>query len=125
MILAVVALFAFILALEAVEFIDTIWPVVAMVIPFVVARITDAEAARWFKVAVAVVLSLVAGGVTALGMDWSNGFETMELVERLAAIFGVVHATYLTVDMAIQKLTDNRADLNTIGPVKPDSGLGG
>lgn len=128
MILALALTVLVVLAVDAAEFVNTIWPVVAMVLPLVVARITDADAERWFKFGVAVALSIVAGGLTALGMDWSGGFDAGDLGElgtRITAIFGVAHATYTALDLAITKLTGGTADLNTIGAVKPDSGLGG
>lgn len=94
-------------------FVNSVWPFVAVIIPFVTARLTNPEARRIVKFAVALGLSAFAGLITAAGMDWSP-VPWADLGTRVAAIFGVCHATYVGLDALLDNMTD--ADFNdTVG----------
>ena len=101
-------------------FVDGVWPFVAIAIPFLTARFTNPDAQRIIKFATALGLSIVAGLITAAGMDWSP-VPWADLGTRAASIFGISHATYVALDALLASMTGTDFNKTVGGP----GGIGG
>lgn len=99
------------------------WPILAVLIPFVVARVTNEAARARIKFGVAAGLSAAVSIVTLLQMDWSAGMATPVLIlERAGMVLGLATLTYHLVDAAAEVWF--RAGLNDLPAVKPEKGIG-
>ena len=91
---------------------------VAVAAPVITALVTSAEARAAIKVGVCLVISAVAGGITAWGQyDGATDWVTLAL-----AGFGVAQLAYCAADSAFERY--NGAGLNEQGWARPTSGLG-
>ena len=94
------------------------WPIVGMLLPFVIGLATRYNVGGYVKFIVALLFSLAAAATTAYGFDWS-AFSYGELGTRFAAIFGIAQVTYQTVDRLLVSVRG--VELNQI--LLPNKGI--
>lgn len=95
------------------------WLLIGGAIPFVQALFVKANAERWFKVTVSLVLAVAAALLTMLPQI-PDEMTTGAWVQWALAMIGVVQAVYLVADQLVERATGN--DLNQA--IRPDSGIG-
>ena len=85
---------------DPVQLLQTWWVVVAAALPFVYAFFVRAGAAKLFRFAVSLLLSVVIAFVSVGPLDWSGA--TPELVmNRVFVFIGIVQTVYKTADLMV------------------------
>ena len=101
---------------------NNIWPIMAILVPFITARITHKEAASLVKFGMALVMAILAGVLSLIGYDFSTlgAVDGIQLFfERVAAVFGTAQTVFFVVDKSMS------GGLNSSKVMAPDSGIRG
>lgn len=107
---------------DAAGFLGHYWPLVAPIVPVLVALATRYRAEKYVKRGVAVLFAAAAVVVSVLGMNWSA--ITLDLiVVRASVLFVLAEMTYRAAEALVQG-ADVSGGFNSLGVFAPNKGIG-
>lgn len=105
--------------MTATELLDTLWPYLAVAVPFLVGLVQSPQQGKLLKFGLSVTFSAAVTIITLAGMDWST-FDLATVGERLFGVIGIAQTAYMMMDRAMEQFFGK--DLNdtlTRRPVQP------